>query len=157
VASLDSWLAFPDFRMQERIMYALIRLRNLSARSILVQTRRPEEKVFEYGLKGNLSDFYRSVLTERKQFDYPPYALLIKITLSGKKEVIAKEMGELQAHLAPHEIDVFPAFTGTVRGASVIHGLMKIQAKQWPDPELVRKLRDIPPKVSVKINPESLL
>ena len=46
VASLDSLFALPDFRITEKIMYTLIRLRALATRSILIQTRRPEEKVF---------------------------------------------------------------------------------------------------------------
>lgn len=157
VVSLDSLFALPDFRMQERLMYTLIRLRAAATRSLLIQTRRAEEKVFEYGAKGNLSDFYHSVLAERKRFEYPPFALLIKITLEGKKDVIARQMGELQALFIPHEIDVFPAFTATVRGAHIIHGLIKIPPKDWPDPEVVRKLRSLPPNVCVKINPESLL
>lgn len=157
VASLDSLFALPDFRIEERLMYTLLRLRAMAARTILVQTRRPNEKIFEYGLKGNLSDFYRSVISERKKFDYPPFSLLIKITLEGKKETIAKEMGELQAHLQPHDIDVFPAYTATDRGTSLIHGLIKIPTKNWPDIEVVEKLRSLPPDVSVKINPESLL
>jgi primosomal protein N' len=157
VASLDSLFALPDYRIEERLMYALLRLRALAAKSILVQTRRPEEKVFEYGLKGNLSDFYRAILAERRKYGYPPFALLVKITLEGKRDRIAREMGELQAHLSPHEIEVFPAFTATERGTSLIHGLMKIQEKDWPDMDLIAKLRILPPEVSVKINPESLL
>lgn len=157
VASLDSLFALPDFRVEERLMYLILKLRAVATRSLLVQTRRPEEKVFEYGLKGNLSDFYRAVVAERKKFDYPPFSLLLKITLEGKKDVIARQMGELQAHLLPHEIDVFPAFTATDRGTSLIHGLIKIPDKSWPDTDLADKLRMMPPDVSIKINPESLL
>ena len=157
VASLDSLFALPDFRIQERVMYLLIRLRNIASRSLVVQTRRPEEKVFDCGLKGNLSDFHHSDISDRKQFEYPPFAVLIKITMEGKKQDIAKDMGELQAFINPHEIEVFPAFTATVRGASVIHGLVKLRPAQWPDPELVNKLRSLPPDVSVRINPETLL
>ncbi|MDB5239024.1 MAG: hypothetical protein JWO00_359 [Candidatus Parcubacteria bacterium] len=157
VASLDSLFALPDFRIQERVMYLLIRLRNIASRTLLVQTRRPEEKVFECGLKGNLSDFHHMVMDERRQFEYPPFSVLVKITMEGKKPIIAKEMGELQAFINPHEIEVFPAFTATVRGNSVIHGLVKIQPRLWPETELANKLRSLPPDVSVKVNPESLL
>jgi len=157
VASLDSLFALPDFRIQEKIMYTLIRLRSIANRSILVQTRRAEEKVFDYGLKGNLSDFYRATIDDRKQYQYPPFSVLIKITLEGKKEAIAKEMATIQSLVEPHEIDIFPAFTATVRGNSVIHGLIKVDPKNWPDMDLVARLRSMPPGVSVKINPESLL
>ncbi len=157
VASLDSLLALPDYRSEERIMYMLVRLRTIATRTITVQTRRADEKVFEYALKGNLSDFNAALLSERKQFGYPPFSTLIKITMEGKKQEIAKQMGELQAYLSPHEIDVFPAFTATAKGASVIHGLIKLTPRFWPETELMNKLRGMPPGVSVKVNPESLI
>lgn len=157
IASLDSLFALPDFRIQEKVMYLLIRLRAIASRTFLVQTRRPEEKAFEYGLKGNLSDFYRANLAERKQFAYPPFTTLIKITLEGKKDAIAEGMAEIQKILAPHEIDIFPAFTATIRGKSVIHGLIKLENGRWPDSDLAEKLRSLPIGASVKVNPESLL
>ncbi len=157
VASLDSLFALPDFRIPEKIMYMLVRLRSMANKSILVQTRKAEEKVFDFALKGNLSDFYRTTLDERKQFSYPPYSTLIKITIEGKKEKIAHKMAEVQKSLEPKEIDVFPAFTATVRGNSIIHGLLKLPEGGWPNSDLLGKLRNLPPDVKVKIDPESLL
>ncbi|MBP6858416.1 MAG: hypothetical protein KBC33_01130 [Candidatus Pacebacteria bacterium] len=157
IASLDSLFALPDFRIHEKIMHLLIRLRSLARRSFLVQTRKAEEKVFEYGLKGNLSDFYRSTLDDRKQFSYPPYSTLIKITIEGKKDAIAAQMAEVQRLLEPREIDIFPAFTATVRGNSIIHGLLKLPQGGWPNTDLLSKLRQLPPSVKVKVDPESLL
>ncbi|MFA6601883.1 MAG: hypothetical protein WCT02_03420 [Candidatus Paceibacterota bacterium] len=157
VVSLDSLFSLPDFLIQEKVMYLLIRLRALATRSILVQTRRPEEKVFEYGLKGNLSDFYRTTLDDRKTFLYPPFSVLVKISIEGKKDQVAAQMAEVAKIVDPREMDIFPAFTSTSRGQSVIHGLIKIPASAWPDNDLVNKLRSLPPGVMVKINPESLL
>jgi len=157
IASLDSLFAIPDFRIQERIMYNIIRLRSLAKRSFIVQTRKAEETVFEYGLKGNLGDFYRAVLHERKQFLYPPFSTLIKVTIEGKKDEIASQMAAIKILVAPQVIDVFPAFTSSSRGNSVIHGLMKCETRAWPHKELATKLREMPPSVKVKINPESLL
>ena len=157
IASLDSLLALPDFRIQEKIMHVLIRLRNSASRSILVQTRRAEEKIFDYALKGNLSDFYRTTLDERKKFLYPPFTTLIKITIEGKKDVIAQRMAEVQKLLSPHEIDVFPAFTATARGNSVIHGLLRLRRGEWPHLELAARLKGLSQDIKVKVDPESLL
>jgi len=157
IASLDSLFALPDFRIQEKVMYTLVRLRAQAVRSMLVQTRKPEEKVFEYGLKGNLSDFYRATLADRKLFNYPPFCILIKVTIEGKKDAIAAEMASVQELLGSREMDIFPAFTSTVRGKSAIHGLLRVESHAWPDTELIRMLRSLPPNVSVKVNPESLL
>lgn len=157
IASLDSLFALPDFRIQEKIMYTLIKLRNIATRSIIVQTRLPEESVFEYGLKGNLSDFYRTTLNDRRKFMYPPFGTLIKISIEGKKNDIANQMANIQKLLDPHSLDIFPAFTATVRGNSIIHGLIKMLPHTWPDQKLLNTLRNLPLSVSIKINPESLL
>jgi primosomal protein N' (replication factor Y) len=157
IASLDSLFALPDFRIQEKIMYTITRLRSMASRSILIQTRKASERVFEYGLKGNLSDFYRVTLEDRKQFIYPPFSTLIKITIEGKKEKISEQMAKIQELLEPREIEVFPAFTSTVRGNSIIHGLIKLSEGGWPNSDLIDKLRDLPPNVKVKVDPESLL
>jgi primosomal protein N' (replication factor Y) len=157
VVSMDSLFALPDFRITEKIMYTVIRLRSMASRSILIQTRRPEERVFEYGLKGNLSDFHRSALEERRQFGYPPFRTLVKITIEGKKDPIALLMADIRTNIEPYDLDVFPAFTSAIRGNSIIHGLIKADPDVWPDMELVSKLRALPPNVKVKVDPESLL
>jgi primosomal protein N' (replication factor Y) len=157
IASLDSLFALPDFRIQEKIMHTITRLRALSARTILVQTRLPTEKVFEYAMKGNLSDFYRQTLEERAQYKYPPFSILIKISIEGKKDNISEAMVMVQESLIPYHIDIFPAFTSTVRGNSIIHGLIKVEAHSWPDPDLVARLRALPRSVFVRIGPETLL
>lgn len=157
IASLDSLFSLPDFRIEEKIMYTLVRLRTQATKNFLVQTRKSEQKVFEYGLKGNLSDFYRNALKERKKFNYPPFTILIKISIEGKKDEIAKEMGEVTKTLDPHEMDIFPAFTSAGRGKSIIHGLIKVASHAWPENDLINKLRSLPPNVMVKVNPETLL
>jgi len=157
IASLDSLFSLPDFRSSERLMYILTRLRHQAIRTILLQTRMADERIFEYGLKGNLSDFYRSLLVERKQFNYPPFSVLLKITVEGKKDVIAETMSSAQKLLMPRELEIFPAFTATTKGASAIHGLLFVESHAWPDADLVAKLRSLPPGVMVKVNPESLL
>lgn len=157
VVSLDSLFALPDFRIPEKIMYTLIRLRALASRTILIQTRRIKEKVFSYALKGNLSDFHRETVSERRRYGYPPFITMIKISIEGKKDAISLQMAEIQKMIEPYEIDIFPAFTGTGRGNSIIHGLLKVAPESWPNIELITKLQSLTPNVSIKIDPESLL
>jgi primosomal protein N' len=145
IISLDSLFALPDFRIQEKILYMLIRIRTLTTRRFIVQTRKSDEKVFEYGLKGNMSDFYRESIDERKKFNYPPFSTLIKLTLEGKKEEIVKQMEEAQNILDPIEVEVFPAFTQTIKGNQVLHGLMRLSREKWPDTTLREKIQSLPP------------
>ncbi|MEK7463562.1 MAG: hypothetical protein AAB610_00355 [Patescibacteria group bacterium] len=157
IISLDSLFALPDFRIQEKILYMLIRVRTLTTKQFIVQTRKSDEKVFEYGLKGNMSDFYRGAISEREKFKYPPFTTLIKLTLEGKKEKIVKEMEEAQNVLDPYEVEVFPAFTHTVRENFVLHGLLRLPREKWPDRDILEKLRSLSPSIVVKVDPETLL
>lgn len=157
IISMDSLFTLPDFRIQEKILYMLIRLRTLTTKCFVVQTRKIDEKVFEYGLKGNMSDFYRNSIEEREKYNYPPFSILIKITLEGKKDEIVKEMEQAQNILDPFEVEVFPAFTHTVKGNYVLHGLIKIKRDNWPNIELIDKLRQLSPSTIVKVDPDTLL
>ncbi len=157
IISLDSLFSLPDFRIQEKILYMLIHIRTLTTKRFIVQTRKFDEKVFEYGLKGNMSDFYREEINERKKFNYPPFSTLIKITLEGNKSDIVKEMEIAQNILDPYEVEVFPAFTQTVKGNHVLHGLMRIPQNKWPDSNLIDKIRSLSPSIMIKVDPETLL
>jgi primosomal protein N' (replication factor Y) len=151
IISLDSLFALPDFRIQEKILYMLIRIRSLTTKNFIVQTRKSDEKVFKYGLSGNMSDFYREEISEREKFNYPPFSNLIKIT------DIIREMENVQNILDPYEVEVFPAFTQTVRGNQVLHGLIRLPHGKWPDKNLIEKIRSLSPAVMVKVDPETLL
>lgn len=161
IISLDSLFSLPDFRIQEKILSMLLRIRYLTTQDFVVQTRKNDEKVFEYGLKGNMSDFYRAAIDERKKFNYPPFSLLIKLTLEGSKDEIVKVMEEVQTHLEPYIVEVFPAFTFSAKGNHILHGLIRLVQgetgqKSIPD-DLTEKLRSLPQSVTIKVDPESLL
>jgi primosomal protein N' (replication factor Y) len=157
VASLDSLFAIPDFRGNEKIMNILLKMRQLSQNKFVVQTRSVDEPVFDYALKGNIADFYRSEIAEREQFAYPPYVTLIKITYQGRRDEVLEEMKNLKAFLAPYMVQIFPAFIETVKGKYVMHALIKADKKTWPDETLVKKLQSLPPHFTVKIDPDNLL
>ncbi len=157
IVSLDSLFALPDFRIQEKILSMITRIRTLTTQHCIVQTRKYNEKVFELGLKGNSNDFYKIAIEERKKFNYPPFTTLIKITLEGKKDIIVKEMEIAQNILDPYEVEVFPAFTHTIRRNYVLHGLIRLPTEKWPNEDLNKKLRSLPPSVIVKVDPDTLL
>lgn len=157
IISVDSLLALPDFRIQEKILYTIVRLRAMTHKMLIVQTRKPDEKIFEYALKGNLIDFYRLTLDERKKYNYPPFSTLVKLTLEGDRDAIVSDMARVQDLLAPRTVDVFPAFTHTVKGNHILHGVIRLPRTEWPDRELIPKLRSLPPSVTIKVDPDSLL
>ncbi|MCC2630941.1 MAG: primosomal protein [Candidatus Paceibacter sp.] len=157
VASIDSLFSIPDFRVNERIMNILLKIRSITQKTFVVQTRSRDQHIFDYATKGNLMDFYREEIDERKKLNYPPFSTLIKITIKGPKDRTVQDMNMIQKNLHEYEPVVFPAFIDTVNNKSIMHALIKINHTDWISKPLLEKLLALPPYVSVNVDPESLL
>lgn len=157
VAAIDSLFSIPDFRINERIMNMLLRIRSTSRVLFMVQTRSRNQKIFDYAVKGNLMDFYREEIEERKKMKYPPFSVLIKLTAKGTKERVANLMEEMNQDFSDWNPIVFPAFIETINKKAVMHALIKVKREDWVGEKLLEKLLTLPPEVSVNVDPESLL
>ncbi len=157
VASIDSLFALPDFRIAEKAFSTLIRLRTLATRGFLVQTRMADLPIFDYAKAGSLIDFYRHERAERKTFHYPPDTLLIKISIEGDREKTYEAMTRLKEILSPHEFEIYPAFIKTVRNKFILHGLLRLPSKEWPNEKLRHTLHSLQKPFFVRVDPESLL
>ena len=157
VVALDSLFALPDYRVNEKIFSLLIRLRALAGKRFIIQTRNVKVDLFEKALKGNLLDFYRTEIAERKQYGYPPFQIFIKVTLRGKRGPVRLAMKALADELAAYEPEVFPAFVPVVAGEYQIHLLIKRRITDWPNPEILERLKNLPPQFIVDVDPDSLL
>jgi len=157
VVALDSLFALPDYRVNEKVFNLLIRLRALAGKCFIIQTRNVKVDLFEKALKGNLLDFYRAEIAERKQYDYPPFQIFIKVTLRGQRGPVRLAMKALADKLAVYKPEVFPAFVSVVAGKYQMHLLLKRRPADWPDPEILDRLKALPPQFIVDVDPASLL
>ncbi|MCK5096181.1 MAG: primosomal protein N' [Candidatus Pacebacteria bacterium] len=157
VVSIDSLFALPDFRGNERIFNLLLRLYNKATKNFVIQTRNADAMIFEYLIKGNLMDFYRNEIAERKDLDYPPFKTFIKITLEGKKETVTQEMKKLTKELSQYDALAFPAFIQKIKGKYRMHMLIKLNKQHWVDKKLLLVLRSLPPSFNINVDPENLL
>ncbi len=157
VVSMDSFFSIPDFRINEKIFTILLTLRNNSEKRMLVQTRKPEQKIFDYALKGNLLDFYNEEIDERKIIGYPPFVTYIKLSLSGEKVKVKAEMEKIKETLKPFSVSLFDAFNPGSQKNYTLHGLISLPQGSWVNKDLLHKLRQLPHECSVKIDPDTLL
>lgn len=157
VVSLDAFFALPDFRINEKIMHILLSLRTLAEHAVIIQTRQPDQHVFDFALKGNLSDFYREEIKIRKDLGYPPFRTFIKISREGKKNEARKAMEAAKKFLVPYDVSLFESFHKGTDHHYIVHGLIVLEQDQWVDPRLLSKLRSLPPDFQIKIDPDSLL
>lgn len=163
IVSMDSLFAIPDIRMSERIFAIILALREKTTDTLLIQTRNDDLSIFKQALSGNLIDFSESELELRKKFFYPPFGVIIKITLRGKKDEIVTEMSELKMFLEGYE-PIIPgnitkeSSTKNKRGNNFrMHMILKLTPESWPNSILLEKLRSLPPRFTVEINPDHLL
>lgn len=164
VVSTDSLFGVPDFRIGEKILSTLLKIRSLATKQFIIQTRNPEHRLFGYALAGNLLDFYKEELEERQRFDYPPFAVLIKISLTGPLPTVEQQMESIREHFKDYAFDVYRAMVprgrgGTSAGKKLVteHMLVKIGKKRWVDEHLLELIKLLPPQFSVEVEPESIL
>ena len=157
VVSIDSFFSIPDFRINEKVMNILLKIRAVTSRNFLIQTRDIDQKILKYAIGGNLAEFYRDEIKERETLAYPPFSILIKITLQGDKKSVLAGMEQLQKDMAPYEVDIFPAFIPINKGKFSMHGLIKVKRGDWIDLTLLNKLGTLPPQYTINVDPESLL
>jgi primosomal protein N' (replication factor Y) (superfamily II helicase) len=95
VLNADNLLNFPDFRSFEKTFHLLNSLKQkLSKKAngeFFLQAYDVNHTVFNAVLKNNTSGFYAKQIEERKQYKYPPYVRLIRITLKHKNYQLLKE------------------------------------------------------------------
>ena len=157
VASIDSFFSLPDFRVKERALNILMRVKTLAKNHLYLQTRNNQWPLFEYVRSGNLVNFYRDEIEERNTLKYPPISTLIKVTLLGEYEVILQTLKELRRHVRPAHAHAYPAFTKKVRGKDQAHLLIKLKKEEWPNEVLLKKLKSLPPEFRVMVDPGDLL
>ncbi|MEX0933819.1 MAG: hypothetical protein WD003_00970 [Candidatus Paceibacterota bacterium] len=157
VVSVDSLFTIPDFRIHERVFALLLRLRSKTQKQFLIQTRLGNGEIFTNIIEGNLTNFYRHELALRKKFSYPPFSLFIKLTRSGKKDLVEYDMAKLRTFLKKYDPVIFNALTQRGKTSYTQHALLRLQRKEWPDDALRRLLGQLPPSFSIRVDPENIL
>lgn len=86
VMNADSLIHFPDFRAHERSFQLLMQLSGRAGRGaksgkVLIQTYNPKHPVLQQVLHNNFKQMFQNQIQERKDFLYPPFVRLLRITL----------------------------------------------------------------------------
>ncbi len=89
VLNADSLLHYPDFRAFERSFQLLVQVSGRAGRKqkrgkVLIQTYTPNHWIVQKVMQNDYENMYSQELIERRNFAYPPFVRLIKITLKHK-------------------------------------------------------------------------
>ncbi|MFA6354961.1 MAG: hypothetical protein WCW65_00850 [Candidatus Paceibacterota bacterium] len=166
IISLDGLLSIPSFNITQKILHIIEKLHEVTERNLIIQTRNPENPILEHILNGNVLPLYRQDLKERKQFDYPPYKRLIKITFGGTAGETEKARAFIDKFLGGYEPQIFSAFIGKIKGQYITNTVIKIDPNLWPlltddkktiSEHLKENLYRLSPAFSINVDPEDLL
>lgn len=89
ILNADNLLNFPDFRAFERSFQLMAQVSGRAGRKdqrgkVIIQTSQPRNFVINDVIQNNYQHLYDSQIAERKQYNYPPFCRLIRITLKHR-------------------------------------------------------------------------
>ena len=104
IISADTGLYFPDFRSGEKTFQLLTQAAGRAGRrnvrgKVVIQTFHPENPVLQFVVAHDYSGFYKWVIDQRKELNYPPLGRLILVRFSGPKKEKVAEAAEIFAEL----------------------------------------------------------
>jgi primosomal protein N' (replication factor Y) len=166
IISLDGLFSIPSFNITQKILHIIEKLHSITINNLIIQTRMPENRILQYILSGNVLPLCRLDLEERKDFGYPPFKRLIKITFEGTAIDTEKARNYIEKIFSNYDPQIFSAFIGKVKGQYITNTVIKVDPKLWPliendnmmfDNNLYKALSGLPASFSVNIDPEDLL
>ncbi len=105
IMNADTLLNFPDFRAHERAFQLMAQVAGRAGRKgtrgkVLIQTSNPYHHTIRKVMENNYTAMFEEEVYERKNYKYPPYYRLLRITLKHRKrEVLLEESKALGKRL----------------------------------------------------------
>lgn len=133
----DNLLASPDFRAEERAWQLLMQVAGRAGRrdkrgEVIIQTAEPDHSV--YSMVGDYEHVATKLLAERKQFGYPPFVRIVKITMrTSNKELLVKsslQLGEqLRSRFGRRVLGPVAPLIDRVRGEYRVELMLKVEVE----------------------------
>lgn len=156
VVSIDSMFSLPDFGIHERILTNILRAKSLASKNFILQTRNSNSPIIMYAHTGNIKEFVRAEIKERKEYNYPPYSIMIKLSLQGGPVRVREEVRNLKEFLSEYEVFDYPILTQSNHNKVTYGLLIRLPITTWPDKKLVDKLRGLPQYIKVVIQADNI-
>lgn len=89
ILGADSLLRFPDFRSYERAFHLMVQVAGRAGRSesqghVYIQTYQPTHPILKFVQENDYHSLLDSQMLERRNFWYPPFTRLIKVTVKNR-------------------------------------------------------------------------
>lgn len=159
----DTSLYLPDFSANERtyqlISQALGRIgRGHVAGNAIIQTYHPDHPVLQTAISNDYAAFYKSELASRRQFGFPPFVYLLKLscrraTVLGAERAALKLKTEIQSTYRVRVEGPAPSFYERLQGKYQWQLVVKAKDRS----ELIKIIANLPSSWSYDLDPLDLL
>jgi primosomal protein N' len=157
VISLDATRAIPTWRADEYLFRLLMRLRECTAKEVVVQTRTDSDNLLLHATKGAVERFYDDEIALRSMMKYPPYSTFVLLSWVGHISNIVDLGKPIEALLETYEVQYYNN-PNSSKAKTLRHGLIRVpQSNRDELIEIIMLLRRVPPYVKVEINPERIV
>lgn len=157
IISLDAARSIPTWRADESLFRLLLRLRECTAKEVLVQTRTEPDDLIIHATRGATERFFDDEIALREMLQYPPYNTFILLTWVGTKKSVIELTKPITTLLEEENIQYYSSPNST-EDKTERHGLLRIDGKDHQKlATLCAKLRNLPPYVKIEINPERIV
>lgn len=100
IIDADGILNFTDFRVNERAFQLMEQVSGRAGRrdgkgTVLIQVSNPMHPVLQFVKEHDFTRLFQFELSNRKQFDYPPFTRLIQVIFKHKEKHIAEEAANI--------------------------------------------------------------
>jgi primosomal protein N' (replication factor Y) len=173
VLMADAALSIPDFRAAERTFGLIAQVTGRAGRSergglVVVQAFAPAHFAIRSALAHDYTAFAERELEMRRAGNYPPYSHLVRLVLSGKKDLdVTQAAAEIRHDLEPlaseHGVDLLgpaPAPIARLAGSFRHHLLLRATRRKALRPLLLwLAQKRLPRKVKliVDVDPQSMM
>lgn len=157
IISLDAARTIPTWRADESLFRLLMKLRECTAREVIVQTRTETDTLLIHATRGAIERFYDDEIALRKMLQYPPFCTFILLTWLGTNTSVLELEKPILSALTEYEVQYYNSPNST-KDKTQRHGLIRISPDgQTRHAPLLAKLRSLPPYVKIEINPERIV
>ena len=98
ILTADNLLNYPDFRAYEHAYMMMAQVSGRAGRKgkqglVILQTKSPNIPLIQQVVHNDYTGFYRTMIAERQQFNYPPYYRLIYVYLKHRTDAVVETAG----------------------------------------------------------------
>lgn len=157
VISLDAARTVPTWRADESLFRLLVRLRECTAKEVIIQTRTETDNLLIHATRGAVERFYDDEIALRKMLHYPPYSTFVLLTWVGTSTSVHEVEIPIKNALAKFAVQYYNNPNST-NVKTERHGLIRVPVENSElYSSLLEKLRTLPPFVKIEIDPERIV